>query len=91
MKKGKTPISSKVVAAIHLPPVPDRAAANGDDMGTIMVFLEDGRCYEVQEIDKHLFSECQWEEGFTVPATPAWHREQALPEGSALGDAHLEE
>ena len=88
MKEGKTPITANVVAAIHLPRPTCVDASNGDDMGAVMVFLADGRCYEIHDVGKHLLGESQWEEGFTVPGTPALRREQGLAKNSALADAH---
>lgn len=88
MKEGKTPITANVVAAIHLPPPNSVAAANGDDMGSVMVFLKDGRCYDILDVGKHLLGESQWQEGFTVPGTPAWVREQGLSKDSDVADSN---
>ena len=68
MKEGKTPITANVVAAIHLPRPTCVDASNGDDMGAVMVFLADGRCYEIHDVGKHLLGESQWKR-----ASCAWY------------------
>ena len=92
MKEGKTPITSKVVSVIHVPPSSEHVAEDASQTGTIIVFLEDGRCFEIQEIEKHLLEGSEWQSGFSVPGTPAWYREELLAADSDfVEDAHWEE
>lgn len=92
MKEGKTPITSKVVSVIHVPRSSAHVAEDDLYMGTIMAFLEDGRCFEIQDIDKHLLAGPEWQFGFSVPGTPAWYREELLDDDTDfVEDAHWEE
>jgi len=91
LKEGRTPITSKVVSVVCVPHSPEHIGKDASHMGTIMVFLEDGRCYEIQEIKKHLLEGSEWQSGFSVPGTPAWYREELLADDSDfVDDAHWE-